>query len=77
MYANWSPRVERRYDEHGVLQSIRIQRTPHGPWEDYDIEETIEETSMDNNDWDEDSWVAVFCAICLVGMLFFLYIGVI
>jgi hypothetical protein len=32
---------------------------------------------MDDNNWDEDSWVAVFCAICLVGMLFFLYIGVI
>ena len=32
---------------------------------------------MDDNDWDADSWVTVFCVICLVGILFFLYIGVI
>ena len=32
--------------------------------------------TMDNNDWDEDSFIAIFCAICLVGILFFLYTGV-
>lgn len=34
---------------------------------------TLRGKTMDNNDWDEDSWVTVFCAICLVGILFFLY----
>lgn len=32
---------------------------------------------MDDNNWDEDSWVGLFCAVCLVGILLFLYIGVI
>jgi hypothetical protein len=31
---------------------------------------------MDNDDWDEDLLVTVFCAICLVGVLFLEYKGV-
>ena len=32
---------------------------------------------MDNNDWDEDSWVTIFCVIGLIGILLSLYMGVI
>ena len=35
MYAGWEPKIEKKYDAHGVLQSQKIQRTPDGPWENY------------------------------------------
>lgn len=32
---NWEPKIEKKYDMYGVLQSQKIQRTPDGPWENY------------------------------------------
>lgn len=30
---------------------------------------------MDDNDWDADLPVTIFCLVCLVGILFFVYMG--
>ena len=31
---------------------------------------------MDNNDWDEDALLTIFCVVCLAGILFFVFLGI-
>ena len=31
---------------------------------------------MDDNDWDADLPVTIFCVVCLVGILFFVFLGI-
>ena len=31
---------------------------------------------MDDNDWDEDSMLTIFCVVCLIGLLFFVFLGI-
>lgn len=55
---NWEPKIEKKYDAHGVLQSQKIQRTPDGPWENYypdkafpSTNETTHDRGMDLRDY--------------------------
>lgn len=31
---------------------------------------------MDDNDWDADLAVTIFCVVCLAGILFFVFLGI-
>jgi hypothetical protein len=31
---------------------------------------------MDDNDWDEDALLTIFCVVCLVGLLLFVFFGI-